>query len=72
VPSVYYIRQHLLKVKCKVQTNISKYVLPYEQYYIQTPHHEGKLIPEQSPGETNPLFQMAINPQPRHPTRRDQ
>jgi len=26
------------------------------------------LIPEQSPGETNPLFQTAINPQPPHPT----
>jgi len=28
----------------------------------------GRLIPEQSPGETNPLFQTAINPQPPHPT----
>ena len=36
-------------------------LLPYEQYYIQSLHHEGKLIPEQSPGETNPLFQTAIN-----------
>ena len=33
---------------------------------------EGKLIPEQSPGETNPLFQTAINPQPPQPTRTDQ
>ena len=24
------------------------------------------LIPEQSPGETNPLFQTVINPQPPH------
>ena len=29
-------------------------LLPYEQYYIQSLHREGKLIPEQSPGETNP------------------
>ena len=24
---------------------------PYEQYFIQTHHQEGQLIPEQSPGE---------------------
>jgi len=43
-------------------------LLPYEQYYIQSFHHEGKLILEQSPGETNSLFQMAINPHLPHPT----
>ena len=37
-------------------------LLLYEQYYIQSLQHEGKLIPEQSPGEINPLFQMVINP----------
>ena len=47
-------------------------LLPYEQYYIQSLHHEGKLIPEQNPGETNPLLQMAINPQPPHPSQTDQ
>jgi len=31
-------------------------------------YREEKLIPEQYPGETNPLFQMAINPQPPHTT----
>jgi len=41
-------------------------LIPYEQYYIQTLYREGKLIPEQSPGEINPLFQTVINPQPRH------
>jgi len=41
-------------------------LLPYEQYYIQSLHPVGKLIPEQSPGETNPLFQTVINPQPPH------
>ena len=46
--------------------------LSYKQYYIQSLHHEGKLIPEQNPGETNPLLQMAINPQPPHPTQTDQ
>ena len=43
-------------------------LIPYEQYYIQTLYREDKLIPEQYPGETNPLFQMAINPQPPHTT----
>ena len=38
----------------------------YEQYYIQTLYREGKLILEQNPGETKPLFQTAINPQPPH------
>ena len=39
-------------------------LLPYEQHYMQTLRNEGKLIPEQNPGETNPLFQTAINLQP--------
>ena len=43
-------------------------LLPYEQYYIQSLHQEGKLIPEQSPGDTNPLFQTVINPQTPHST----
>jgi len=47
-------------------------LIPYEQYYIQTLYWEGKLIPEQSPGEINPLFQMVINPQPPHSTWTDQ
>ena len=47
-------------------------LIPYEQYYIQTLYREDKLIPEQYPGETNPLFQMAINPQPPHTTQTEQ
>jgi hypothetical protein len=43
-------------------------LIPYEQYYIQTPNREGKLIPEQSPGEISPPFQTVINPQPPHTT----
>ena len=43
-------------------------LIPYEQYYIQTLHQEGKLIPKQYPGEPNPLFQTAINHQPPHTT----
>ena len=49
-----------------------KLFLPYEQNYIQTFQREGKLIPEQNPGETNPLFQAAINPRPLHPTNTNQ
>jgi len=36
--------------------------IPYEQYYIQALYRDSKLIPEQYPAETNPLFQMVINP----------
>jgi len=35
---------------------------PYEQFYIQILDREGKLIPEQWPGDPNPLFEMAIHP----------
>jgi len=41
-------------------------LIPYKQFYIQTLHKEGKLIPEQCPGDPNPLFEMAIHPT--HPT----
>ena len=47
-------------------------LIPYEQYSIQTLHQEGKLIPQQYPGEPNLLFQTAINPQPPHTTWKDQ
>ena len=35
---------------------------PYEQFYIQALHQEGKLIPDQCPGDPNLLFQLAIHP----------
>ena len=35
---------------------------PYEQYFIQTLHQDGQLIPEQFTGEKNPLLQLAIDP----------
>jgi hypothetical protein len=35
---------------------------PYEKYYIQSLHQEGKHIPEQNPGDTNPLFKKAVHP----------
>jgi len=43
-------------------TNNQSLLLPYEQYHIQALHNNSKLIPEQSPGDTNPLFQAVINP----------
>jgi hypothetical protein len=48
--------------------NNSNLLIPYEQYYIQILYREGKLIPSQNPGETNPLFQTVINPHPPHTT----
>ena len=36
-------------------------LIPYEQLLIQTSHHKGNLVPEQSKGEHNPLFQLAID-----------
>ena len=35
---------------------------PYEQYFIQSLHQEGQLIPEQFAGVKNPLLQLAIDP----------
>ena len=60
---VWYTTSTLLK-----PLNNPNLLIPYEQYYIQTLYWEGKLIPEQSPGEINPLFQTVINPQPPHTT----
>ena len=36
-------------------------LIPYEQLLIQTSHHKGTLVPEQSLGEHNPLFQLATD-----------
>jgi len=35
---------------------------PYEQYYINSLHKEGKLIPEQCRGDPNPLLLLANDP----------
>jgi len=35
---------------------------PYEQFYIQTLHSEGKLIPEQYQGDPSPFFELAVHP----------
>jgi len=52
--------------------NNPRLLILYEQYHIQTFYREGKLIPEQSPGEINPLLQTVINLQPPHSIRTDQ
>jgi hypothetical protein len=39
-------------------------LMPYEQFFIQTFHHNGKLIPEQCSREPNPLLQLAIDASP--------
>ena len=36
-------------------------LIPYEQLFIQTFHHNGNLITEQGTGEQNPLFHLAID-----------
>jgi len=36
-------------------------LIPYEQLFIQTFHHNGNLITKQGTGEQNPLFQWAID-----------
>jgi len=52
--------------------NIPSLLIPYEQYYIQTLHREGKLILEQRPGEVKPLFETATSTQPPHTTQTEQ
>jgi len=36
-------------------------LIPREQRFIQTFHHNGNLITEQGTGEQNPLFQLVID-----------
>jgi len=36
-------------------------LIPYEQLFIQTFHHNGNLITEEGTGEQNPLLQLAID-----------
>ena len=67
-PERTYRLLHLTIASYWYTSNNPNLLIPYEQYYIQTLYREGKLIPEQTPGETNPLFQTAINPQPPHTT----
>jgi hypothetical protein len=53
------------------QINKTKFLIPYEQLYIQSHHHHHKqLIPEQNSGECNPMYQVVYNQQVMsHPTK---
>jgi len=42
-------------------THKTPMLIPYEQPFIQTFHHNGNLITEQGTGEQNPLFQLDID-----------
>ena len=42
--------------------NITSSLIPYKRLYIQSFHQGRKLIPEQRPGDPNPVFQPVIDP----------
>jgi hypothetical protein len=45
------------------QINKTKFLIPYEQLYIQSHHHHNQLIPEQNSGEYNPMYQLVYDKQ---------
>jgi hypothetical protein len=45
------------------QINKTKFLIPYEQLYIQSHHHHKQLIPEQNSGEYNPMYQLIYDQQ---------
>jgi hypothetical protein len=52
------------------QINKTKFLIPYEQPYIQSHHHYKQLIPEQNIGEYNPMYQLFYHQQfMLHPTK---
>jgi len=42
-------------------------LLPYEQYYIHSLHHEGKLIPEQNQEKQTHYSKRPLTPNPHIP-----
>jgi hypothetical protein len=51
------------------QINKTKFLIPYEQLYIQSHHHHKQLITEQNSGEYNPMYQLVYDQQVMpHPT----
>jgi len=46
--------------------NDTTMLTPYEQYFIQTLHQDGQLIPEQSPGGKNPFSSLPLTPPTHH------
>jgi hypothetical protein len=52
------------------QINKTKFLIPYEQLYIQPHHHHKQLIPKQYSGEYNPMYQLVYDQQFKpHPTK---
>jgi hypothetical protein len=45
------------------EVNKTKFLIPYEQLYIQFHHHHKQLIPEQNSGEYNPMYQLVYGQQ---------
>ena len=48
------------------QINIPTLLLPHEQMYIQSFHHNNELIPEQHMNEHNPMFDLLHSKTTRH------
>ena len=48
------------------QINTPTLLLPYEQMYIQSFHHNNELIPEQHPNEHNTMFDLLRSNTTRH------
>jgi hypothetical protein len=52
------------------QINKTKFLIPYEQLYIQSYHHHKQLILEQNSGEYNQMYQLVYGQQVTpHPTK---
>jgi hypothetical protein len=53
------------------QINKTKFLIPYEQLYIQSHHHHKQLISEKNSGEYNPMYQLVygqqVKPHPKEP-----
>jgi hypothetical protein len=43
------------------QINKTKFLIPYEQLYIQSHDHHKQLIPEQNNGGYNPMYQLVYD-----------
>jgi hypothetical protein len=57
-------------MKLLKQIKKTKFLIPYEQLYIQSHHHHKQLIPEQNSGEYNPMCQLVYDQQVKpHPTK---
>jgi hypothetical protein len=43
------------------QINKTKFLIPYEQLYIQSHYRHKQLIPEQNSGDYNPMYQLVYD-----------